>query len=133
MFGVRRRHLPYKLTYSAAAAAGALAIASTISGGKPKRTFSGMTSSSLTLSNPLVPKKFTTSSTRHSGAEAPAVKAMVFTPSSHSDLTLRKLSIRCELDRKSTRLNSSHGYISYAVFCLKKKKNIISYQCTHSH
>src|SRR2546422_6703247 len=30
-------------------------------------------------------------------------------------------------DRKSTRLNSSHGYISYAVFCLKKKK-----LCTHS-
>src|SRR2546422_11725395 len=36
---------------------------------------------------------------------------------------------RCDLpvpplaDRKSTRLNSSHGYISYAVFCLKKKKN----------
>src|SRR2546422_3802587 len=29
------------------------------------------------------------------------------------------LSVR---DRKSTRLNSSHGYISYAVFCLKKKK-----------
>src|SRR2546429_6394990 len=31
-------------------------------------------------------------------------------------------------DRKSTRLNSSHGYISYAVFCLKKKKTI---QYTH--
>src|SRR2546429_6040870 len=29
-------------------------------------------------------------------------------------------------DRKSTRLNSSHGYISYAVFCLKKKKNVRS-------
>src|SRR2546422_7773607 len=29
----------------------------------------------------------------------------------------------CMADRKSTRLNSSHGYISYAVFCLKKKKN----------
>src|SRR2546422_1152162 len=29
---------------------------------------------------------------------------------------------RITLDRKSTRLNSSHGYISYAVFCLKKKK-----------
>src|SRR5256884_6326134 len=27
-----------------------------------------------------------------------------------------------QVDRKSTRLNSSHGYISYAVFCLKKKK-----------
>src|SRR2546429_3732526 len=33
------------------------------------------------------------------------------------------------VDRKSTRLNSSHGYISYAVFCLKKKKknDVISY------
>src|SRR2546429_2508084 len=29
------------------------------------------------------------------------------------------------LDRKSTRLNSSHGYISYAVFCLKKKKFLV--------
>src|SRR5205809_7535993 len=29
-------------------------------------------------------------------------------------------------DRKSTRLNSSHGYISYAVFCLKKKKTLRS-------
>src|SRR2546422_7701852 len=28
-----------------------------------------------------------------------------------------------QVDRKSTRLNSSHGYISYAVFCLKKKNN----------
>src|SRR2546429_6585724 len=48
------------------------------------------------------------------------------------------------VDRKSTRLNSSHGYISYAVFCLKKKKKkrtpIVSLiriyktyiQCTHS-
>src|SRR3989449_8625275 len=34
------------------------------------------------------------------------------------------------LDRKSTRLNSSHGYISYAVFCLKKKKKNIN---THKH
>src|SRR2546422_3852644 len=29
-------------------------------------------------------------------------------------------------DRKSTRLNSSHGYISYAVFCLKKKKKTLN-------
>src|SRR5438105_10427894 len=29
----------------------------------------------------------------------------------------------CSRDRKSTRLNSSHEWISYAVFCLKKKKN----------
>src|SRR2546429_4821616 len=34
-------------------------------------------------------------------------------------------------DRKSTRLNSSHGYISYAVFCLKKKKTESHYRfCT---
>src|SRR2546422_7471265 len=32
-------------------------------------------------------------------------------------------------DRKSTRLNSSHGYISYAVFCLKKKKQNKRYDC----
>src|SRR5256884_4601243 len=37
------------------------------------------------------------------------------------DLTERRLVGALE-DRKSTRLNSSHGYISYAVFCLKKKK-----------
>src|SRR3712207_7641516 len=33
------------------------------------------------------------------------------------------------VDRKSTRLNSSHANISYAVFCLKKKKN----ECTTNH
>src|SRR2546422_6503954 len=32
-------------------------------------------------------------------------------------------------DRKSTRLNSSHGYISYAVFCLKKKKEALAHTC----
>src|SRR2546429_5274455 len=34
----------------------------------------------------------------------------------------RKINPVLKKDRKSTRLNSSHGYISYAVFCLKKKK-----------
>src|SRR5687768_18280901 len=34
-------------------------------------------------------------------------------------------------DRKSTRLNSSHGYISYAVFCLKKKKKNKLHQLHH--
>src|SRR2546422_4740707 len=36
---------------------------------------------------------------------------------------LRQWLERNQSDRKSTRLNSSHGYISYAVFCLKKKKS----------
>src|SRR5207245_9898985 len=38
------------------------------------------------------------------------------------ELALRIRAVELELDRKSTRLNSSHGSISYAVFCLKKKK-----------
>src|SRR5438105_12375631 len=33
-----------------------------------------------------------------------------------------------DLDRKSTRLNSSHEWISYAVFCLKKKKTILTHR-----
>src|SRR2546429_592382 len=36
--------------------------------------------------------------------------------------TLRPMDVETIIDRKSTRLNSSHGYISYAVFCLKKKQ-----------
>src|SRR2546429_4151714 len=36
-------------------------------------------------------------------------------------------------DRKSTRLNSSHGYISYAVFCLKKKNTTYSAPLPTSH
>src|SRR3712207_7174102 len=42
-------------------------------------------------------------------------------PSSSSRFTA------CALDRKSTRLNSSHANISYAVFCLKKKNNFPTY------
>src|SRR5687768_17766411 len=41
---------------------------------------------------------------------------------------LKALGIKTVIDRKSTRLNSSHGYISYAVFCLKKKN--VGYQLT---
>src|SRR2546430_10325483 len=38
---------------------------------------------------------------------------------------------RRRLDRKSTRLNSSHSQISYAVFCLKKKKNSLNFHALH--
>src|SRR3712207_8331290 len=49
-------------------------------------------------------------------------------PLQHDRLALVRLALRAaRLDRKSTRLNSSHANISYAVFCLKKKKHI------HSH
>src|SRR5690348_17990953 len=44
------------------------------------------------------------------------------------DAGLKTVSAR--QDRKSTRLNSSHPSISYAVFCLKKKKNVINSKTT---
>src|SRR5688572_32496246 len=43
-------------------------------------------------------------------------------PSRTALLRIRVLEANAALDRKSTRLNSSHSQISYAVFCLKKKK-----------
>src|SRR2546422_5956183 len=47
-----------------------------------------------------------------------------FPPDSFTNLKVlpKNIDQRTLIDRKSTRLNSSHGYISYAVFCLKKKK-----------
>src|SRR2546422_8452665 len=42
----------------------------------------------------------------------------------------RDVPVQKEIDRKSTRLNSSHGYISYAVFCLKKKKKTCTFLST---
>src|SRR2546429_4496443 len=52
------------------------------------------------------------------------ITAYMTTPWSDSDMCFCTSCIFCvylfEGDRKSTRLNSSHGYISYAVFCLKK-------------
>src|SRR5258707_5487675 len=41
-----------------------------------------------------------------------------------ADARLRETVGKLALDRKSTRLNSSHANISYAVFCLKKKKHV---------
>src|SRR3989449_7582421 len=44
-----------------------------------------------------------------------------------SGRSLHRVVLHPRQDRKSTRLNSSHGYISYAVFCLKKKKKQTEY------
>src|SRR5207248_10505696 len=49
-------------------------------------------------------------------------KTMTYGELSDRSLALAKRLIASGLDRKSTRLNSSHRTISYAVFCLKKKK-----------
>src|SRR2546422_11223170 len=50
--------------------------------------------------------------------------------SSQGPGTLLGQAVNFTEDRKSTRLNSSHGYISYAVFCLKKKKKKIKIKIT---
>src|SRR5256884_3937563 len=50
-----------------------------------------------------------------------------------NDRRLEDLLQALEIDRKSTRLNSSHGYISYAVFCLKKKKTSNENTHTRNH
>src|SRR2546427_3519122 len=51
-------------------------------------------------------------------------KDVLFHDGTKVDAAAVKFSIDRIIDRKSTRLNSSHSQISYAVFCLKKKKKI---------
>src|SRR2546422_8627121 len=67
------------------------------------------------------------------GARRRAMSSMIWLARPKSwQINCRKITLslhRCcgtptARDRKSTRLNSSHGYISYAVFCLKKKKSL---------
>src|SRR2546429_5885847 len=79
---------------------------------------------------------WTRSSFNKSWRQAPAAGPVRWTgararsPSSGS----LEASWRTTTDRKSTRLNSSHGYISYAVFCLKKKKILpIVYEICREH
>src|SRR2546422_10621601 len=57
------------------------------------------------------------------GPPRPPARQRNDTHPAHKYAERERASVRASgQDRKSTRLNSSHGYISYAVFCLKKKK-----------
>src|SRR2546429_2225203 len=56
-------------------------------------------------------------------AAPPAPSSSPAVPCRRSRRRARPCASATSGDRKSTRLNSSHGYISYAVFCLKKKNN----------
>src|SRR5437763_8039428 len=60
-------------------------------------------------------------------AQAPAVRGGRAGPAPAAGRPLPRREERRHRDRKSTRLNSSHRCISYAVFCLKKKKNENAY------
>src|SRR5256884_3998808 len=68
---------------------------------------------------------------KHHGYKRPFVIHLAIDPS----ILMRRLTGRrtCKVggDRKSTRLNSSHGYISYAVFCLKKTKESLAVRPLH--
>src|SRR5687768_17949175 len=59
---------------------------------------------------------------RSSGANARSSRGADASRGSPGDAGVGMIKLARDEDRKSTRLNSSHGYISYAVFCLKKKK-----------
>src|SRR5687768_8519032 len=56
-----------------------------------------------------------TAITRERGREVQRLEKLL------EDAGIKLSAVASDIDRKSTRLNSSHGYISYAVFCLKKK------------
>src|SRR3712207_7859584 len=68
-----------------------------------------------------------TTTRRSAGAREAASRAL---DSSTGTSSILRLHSGVRLDRKSTRLNSSHANISYAVFCLKKKNN--KHQRQHS-
>src|SRR3712207_8770219 len=70
------------------------------------------------------------SCTRVSSTTAKVVRSTSWRRTISSRLRSKAVLLRRPLrrDRKSTRLNSSHANISYAVFCLKKKKNRQNYQ-----
>src|SRR5205809_3685578 len=59
---------------------------------------------------------------RTAGASARPLWGAAIRPSTWTFTSGERTAVHLKRDRKSTRLNSSHGYISYAVFCLKKKK-----------
>src|SRR2546429_5276520 len=77
--------------------------------------------STLFPSTTLFRSVLTPSENRQHSSPQPSTPHSYGYPSCASDVLSGPFGIRI-LDRKSTRLNSSHGYISYAVFCLKKKE-----------
>src|SRR2546428_8966490 len=60
---------------------------------------------------------------------SPSGRARPFWPAGRSPPPAALIPARSDKDRKSTRLNSSHDQISYAVFCLKKKNSLPASYC----
>src|SRR5438034_11564636 len=81
---------------------------------------------------PRIPSFFTGSEVIKEAIRRASVDLMVaypITPQSEAAALIGELYAEGYVDRKSTRLNSSHTVISYAVFCLKKKKKEIITKC----
>src|SRR5688572_31826582 len=77
---------------------------------------------------------YTTLFRSHEQGTAPPHKSLsAAARTSHSLQAWQLLVTICYIDRKSTRLNSSHSQISYAVFCLKKKKKTKQNQLTNNN
>src|SRR2546422_6273352 len=72
--------------------------------------------------HPIVVQSMTNTDTADADGTAAQVRALHQAGSELVRITVNNEAAAEAVDRKSTRLNSSHGYISYAVFCLKKKK-----------
>src|SRR3989449_3163522 len=68
---------------------------------------------------------------QHGEDDAERKDRPVLAPQERGSALLNRVRNGAHLDRKSTRLNSSHGYISYAVFCLKKKNKTQAVNDTH--
>src|SRR2546429_3727642 len=86
----------------------------------PRSTLFPYTTLFRSLERAVLPHRLSPRDRGSSGDVAPALRSLLLVAGGRDDLARR---LRAGgRDRKSTRLNSSHGYISYAVFCLKKKK-----------
>src|SRR2546422_8403982 len=83
----------------------------------PRSTLFPYTTLFRSPSGPLLPPAVGAQVPRYSGPQAHRRTDASRTEAAGADRATKTTG-----DRKSTRLNSSHGYISYAVFCLKKKK-----------
>src|SRR2546430_5061491 len=128
-FSSRRRHTRFDCDWSSDVCSSDLFTTSLFSSGKTSARTSAIPSLSATILADSLRSPVTTTIRNPSfckalmacGVDAFIKSASAIAPASFSFTATRTI-VAAKADRKSTRLNSSHSQISYAVFCLKKKK-----------